>query len=72
MDSRGDAPLLKGDPGSASPDSKLPVVVIGAGVAGLYAAHLLQTVHNIKVVVVEASKVVGGRVRQVGCTLLVC
>jgi len=40
------------------------VVVIGAGVAGLYAAHLLQHVHNVKVVVLEASKVVGGRVLQ--------
>lgn len=32
---------------------------------GLYAAHLLQNVHNIKVVVLEASNYIGGRLKQV-------
>jgi monoamine oxidase len=46
---------------------QLPIIVIGAGAAGIYAAYHLQHVHGLKaeeVVVVEASQYVGGRVKQ--------
>jgi monoamine oxidase len=41
-----------------------PVVIVGAGAAGLYAAHVLQKEHNIPVELVEAADYVGGRVKQ--------
>lgn len=40
------------------------IIVIGAGVSGLYTAQLLQK-QGFKVIVVEASQVIGGRVRKV-------
>lgn len=45
-------------------------IVIGAGAAGLYAAHLLRARYP-DVLVVEAQDHVGGRIRQVRCLALV-
>jgi monoamine oxidase len=45
-------------------DSYHSVVVVGAGLAGLYAAHLLNK-HFPDVIVVEAQNRIGGRVKQV-------
>lgn len=42
------------------------VVIVGAGVAGLYAAQLLR-LRFPDVVVVEAQDRIGGRIRQVRC-----
>lgn len=39
------------------------VLIIGAGISGLYAGHLLNS-YGVPVVVVEASGQVGGRVRE--------
>lgn len=47
-----------------SSDGKLPVVIIGAGIAGLYAAHLMQK-SGVKVLVLEATSKIGGRIYQV-------
>lgn len=41
-----------------------PVLVIGAGVAGLYCAELLHN-EGVPVVVIEASQHIGGRVKSV-------
>jgi monoamine oxidase len=46
------------------PDSYHSVVVLGAGLAGLYAAKLLKEQYP-DVLVVEAQGHIGGRVRQV-------
>eukprot|EP00029_Vermamoeba_vermiformis_P008929 TRINITY_DN4301_c0_g1_i1.p1 TRINITY_DN4301_c0_g1~~TRINITY_DN4301_c0_g1_i1.p1 ORF type:complete len:450 (-),score=112.22 TRINITY_DN4301_c0_g1_i1:8-1357(-) len=40
------------------------VIIVGAGVSGLYTAKLLRDEYKLKVLVVEASDRVGGRVRQ--------
>lgn len=40
------------------------VVIIGAGATGLYAAQKLKAAGITDVVIVEASKVAGGRIRQ--------
>ncbi len=44
-------------------DSYYSVVVVGAGLSGLYAAQLLKT-HLPAVLVLEAQDVIGGRVQQ--------
>jgi monoamine oxidase len=41
-----------------------PVIIVGAGVAGLYAAKLLRD-KGLSSVIVEASDYIGGRVKQV-------
>lgn len=42
------------------------VIVVGAGVAGLYTAHLLlRAKPGIKIVVLEASSRIGGRILTV-------
>jgi monoamine oxidase len=46
------------------------VVVVGAGLAGLYAAKLLQP-HFKDVLVLEATDTPGGRVRQAGFGMLI-
>ncbi len=50
---------------SAQVDSYHSVIVIGAGISGLYAAQQVQQ-HFPDVLVVEAQNHNGGRVRQVG------
>ncbi len=45
-------------------DTRVTAMVVGAGVAGLTAARTLQK-HGADVLVVEASDVVGGRIKQV-------
>lgn len=49
---------------SALPETH-SVVVVGAGLAGLYAARLLQP-HFPDIIVLEATEQPGGRVRQAG------
>lgn len=49
---------------SVKPDSYHSVVVIGSGLAGLYAAHFLKDQYP-DVLVVEAQDRLGGRVTQV-------
>ena len=43
------------------PGEEVDVVVVGAGVAGLYAAHMMKAT-GLRVVVLEASTRIGGRV----------
>eukprot|EP01112_Ceratiomyxa_fruticulosa_P018233 TRINITY_DN5798_c0_g1_i1.p1 TRINITY_DN5798_c0_g1~~TRINITY_DN5798_c0_g1_i1.p1 ORF type:complete len:456 (+),score=88.22 TRINITY_DN5798_c0_g1_i1:623-1990(+) len=40
------------------------VLIIGGGSSGLYAAKLLNSIKGLNVLVVEASDIIGGRVRQ--------
>lgn len=49
-------------PRAARPASQTDVVVLGAGLAGLHAALLLEE-QGARVIVLEASNVVGGRIR---------
>jgi len=42
------------------------VIVIGAGPAGMSAAHLLR-LNNVQYTVLEASGAVGGRIQHAGC-----
>lgn len=51
-------------PETALPNSEIPyqVLIVGAGVAGMYAAHLLDQ-KGVSVLVLEASDTHGGRVR---------
>eukprot|EP01112_Ceratiomyxa_fruticulosa_P014700 TRINITY_DN4234_c0_g1_i12.p1 TRINITY_DN4234_c0_g1~~TRINITY_DN4234_c0_g1_i12.p1 ORF type:complete len:449 (-),score=76.98 TRINITY_DN4234_c0_g1_i12:53-1399(-) len=44
--------------------SSVDVLIIGAGVSGLYAGQLLNEVDNLSVLIVEAGQIIGGRVRQ--------
>lgn len=54
----------------------MDVVVVGSGIAGLYAAWLLkQRNASLKVVVLEAGDYIGGRIKQAtikGCSRQVC
>ena len=47
------------------PKSEKRVVIVGAGMAGLVAAHVLNQTECFKVVVLEATQRVGGRIRTI-------
>lgn len=54
--------LVEDDPGPEVPYGD-PVVIIGAGAAGLYAADILHA-KGINVIILEAGNQLGGRVRS--------
>ena len=56
--------LLPDDRPAHAPSTSAPVIIIGAGLSGLYAAYLLHK-RGVKTIVVEAKNRIGGRIQSI-------
>ena len=56
--------LSSGERTAPARSTDAPVIIVGAGLSGLYAAYLLHK-RGVKTIVVEANDLIGGRIQSI-------